>query len=442
MDRTMGLVMCALAAAACAPSSEGVESASEELRLGHVQVGVCGNDARSTYLQTSWQDAFPIHGVAGDHAIVFAVQPTAGPSRAQGVHIVRRADGQHLGDLPAPPLGWGTPLSPFVTRFERVGALGSRGEFLLTDVVARPIDALTTPTPQRLYRYSYSYSPATGFHSTLLSTTIVPPNTVAPGAGLPNGFGYIGSVVGLPNGGVVLTDTFTGALWYAPSAAGPFVLTLIDERFSPSLVGSITGVQRAPGGGYRPYTQVLPSPPGTTLGFGPGIESITYADVTDEICVAPTARGGLFCVPRSAIEDTATPPVAKVASIRAVIAPTPGLTDLTDGLTFDRYHPSSPWLYWHRAPSDTTPYDGSGFNTLRRVNLHTGAYEVVAKSNACFDWTYEIAPLPPVIAGSPFTTIISSVGQGPNNGDINVSLGGVSQFVGPTILPITLTTSW
>jgi hypothetical protein len=418
--------------AASLPALEGVTSV----------IGGCGQGAPSTYVAGQFPEAFPIQGVAGDHAVLFAVQQSAGLTTTPAVRVMRRLDGRVLGALPAPPEGWGVPLTAWVTTFERHGVLGSRGELLISDVRVPPSIALAAPQPARMYRYRYSYSLLSGLRAQLVESATLPVNTVAPGAGLPDGFFYLGSFTQLPSGELLATDTITGAIWTAPSIQGPWQLAVIDARFGPGPVSDIVGVKRAPGGGLEPYTVSLPSPPGSPVVVGPGIESITYAHVTDEACVVSNAQGGVFCISRGALLDPQTPPFLKGQALRAVIAPTPGLTDLTDGVTYDRFHPQSPWLYWHRAPSDTTSFDGSGFNTLRRVNLLTGQVEVVAKSNTCFDWTYEIAALPPLVASSPFTSILSSLGQGPNDPALNMNLMGALSYVAPSLLPITLATSW
>src|SRR5262249_39653176 len=118
---------------------------------------------------------------------------------------------------------------------------------------------------------------------------------------------------------------------------------------------------------------------------------------------------------------------------RAAVPPAEGLSDLTDGLDYDRFHPTTPWLYWQRAPSDAA---GGGFGTLRRVNLFTGEVEVVAQSNTLFDFTDEISALPSP-GDSPFTYIASAMGQEENNPEINVLLGGVSTYVAPTLITVT-----
>jgi hypothetical protein len=401
----------------------------------------CGEYAPATFIAGEFLQAFPVHGVAGDHAILFAAQPSEGIDTVPNVYAMRRIDGEPVGQLQPPPEGWGVPLSLYITQFKRRGILKTRGEIIISDVRIPPSEAMVTPEPAKLYRYRYAYSVVDGFSSELIETGTLPVNTVQPGQGLPDGLVYLGSYTILPSGHIVISDTLAGSLWIASDLDGPWTLTLIDSRFAPAPVSDIEGIQRAPGGGVQPYFLQLPAPPGSPS-IGPGIESITFAMKTDKIYTVSNAQGGIYSIPRSAVLDLQTPPFAKSDAVQAVVDPIPGLTDSSDGIVFDRFHPNSPWLYWHRAPSDATDFDGSDFNTLRRVNLVSGEIEEIAKSNTCFDWTFEISALPPIWPNSPFTNILSSMGQGPNNPELNMALQGQISYVALTLMPITFIPSW
>jgi hypothetical protein len=352
------------------------------------------------------------------------------------VHIARRADGRDLGELPAPPGGFGTPLSIKIESFRNQGPLRTSGTFVLLDNVVPP--ALAGTSAVKIYRYAYSYSPAAGFSATLLSTHTPPLNTQPPTA-LPNGTVYPGSIALLPGGGLVMTDNFTGALWVSDASYDLWSMALIDPRLGFGPGDDVVGIARAQGGGTRPYTLRVPGPPGGPPIY-PGVHSVTYAAITDEVAFVRTATpGGIYAISRTALLDASVPPFFKGAAMREVVAPTVGLSDLTDGLDYDRFHPTSPWLYWQRAPSDVA---GGGFNTLRRVNLQTGAVQTVAKSNEVFDWANEISVLPSPFGVLddvlPLTWIVSSVGQEHNNPDVNVLLGGVPTYVNPSLMPVTI----
>ena len=114
-----------------------------------------------------------------------------------------------------------------------------------------------------------------------------------------------------------------------------------------------------------------------------------------------------------------------------MVAPRVGLSDATDGLAYDSFHPQSPWLYWARAFSDEI---GGGSNVLRRVNLLTGQMEEVARSLTLYDFTSNLAALPP-IGGADRTVIFSAVGQEENNPEVNKA-PGVLPYVAPSPLPL------
>lgn len=381
-----------------------------------------------------------IHGVAGDQVLLFALVPSASPDRAPGVYARRRLDGANAGTLAAPSGGWGVPLSMKIRTFRRVGLGGTEGEALVLDNRVPP--ALAGSQPARLYRYSYRYTPGTGLRSTLVSEHVLPLNTVAPGAGLPDGLIYPGSIALLPNQQVVVTDNISGALWVS-DGLDHWRMAAIDPRWAAAPAGPVQGVGLAQSGRIEPYTLLVPAPPGFPPGVGlyPGSHSIAYAAVTDEVVWAVTVPGGLYAMPLDVLLDAGIPPFAKSGDpatgsfgpTRQLVPPTPGLGDLTDGVDYDRFRPDSEWVYWQRAPADAA---GGGSNTLRRVSLLDGRIQVVARDNSVYAWANEISVLPPLVPRSPLTTILSSVGQEYNNPDVNALLLGVPRYFAPSRLPL------
>jgi hypothetical protein len=392
---------------------------------------VLGPFANATFPQ-----AFPMHGVGGDEILLFAVQPVASPQEPSGIHVASRLTGQPIADVTPPPGGWHTPLAIKITDFQRQGA-GTQGSFLLLDSGNPPEEIGARPAV--IYRYNYSFSLQDGFQAALVETHVLP-LAGPPGPGLPTGIVLPESMTLLPGGGVAVTDTVAGAIWVAGPSLEDWRLAMIDPRFAPGFgVPEIDAIGRAAGGGTRPYRLLLPTIPGTPGPAAPGVHSIAYAAVTDEVYVIRSATpGGIFGIPRSVLLDTTTPPFAKGAALQVLVPPTAGLSDLTDGLDYDRFHPTSPWLYWQRAPSDAI---GGGIGTLRRVNVFTGAIEVVAQSNTLFDFTDEISALPG-LGNAPFTFIASAMGQEENNPDINVLLNGVPDYVGPSLITVTGVSAW
>lgn len=381
-------------------------------------------------------NGFPMHGVAGDRALLFAVQPADAPNSPRGVHVARRRDGALVGDLPAPPEGFGTPLSLKIEDF--IGGplqLATAGTFVLSDNRVPPGLAGTQAT--RIYQYGYTYDPKNGLKAYLLDTHVLPLNTFPPGSpNLPNGLVYSGSMALIPQLGgdlLAITDNATGSVWVSDANYENWRMALIDMRFAGQLAGPITGKAILPDGTEEDYTLLTPAPPGVPpeahLGLYPGAHSITYAKLTDEVCFAVTTPGGLYCIKRADLLNTALPPWNKTANptqtitdlspgkfgkVRQVVSVTHGLGDLTDGLDYDRFAAvPGPWLYWQRAPADLGP------NTLRRVNLLTGQVQVVAEDYVKFAWANEVSALPPILPGSPLTTMASSFGQEFRNPDVN-----------------------
>lgn len=376
-------------------------------------------------------DGFSTVGVAGDETLLFAVQPAATSSRPNGVHVVRRRNGQLLGDLVPPANGWQVPLVIKIIEYGSSDSAWTEGIVLVLDAGARPTEAGTKPGI--IYRYQYAYSHNTGLTSSVVSSHVLP--LFSPSADpLPNGLFYPISMGLLPNGGIAVIDTFLGAIWVASSSLADWHLAIIDPRFQFGFGEELQGIGRAPGGGTQPYRLLLPTPPGAPGPVFPGIHSITYAAITDEVYTVRTASpGGIFGIPLNVLLDETKLPFEKGGSVRTVVAPTPGVSDQTVGLDYDRFHPTTPWLYWHRAPSDEV---GGGFNTLRRINLLTGEIEVLASSNTLYDWTEEISVLPG-IGNSPYTYIVHAMGQLYNNPDANMLLGGIPAYVGPELISIT-----
>jgi hypothetical protein len=237
----------------------------------------------------------------------------------------------------------------------------------------------------------------------------------------------------LPNGGVAVTDALIGSIWVAGPSLEDWRLAIIDPRFAPGFVeGDIHGIGRAPRGGTRPYTLRLPSPFPGLPPAAPGIHSITYAAVTDEVVAIRTAQpGGIYALPLAVLLDTTIPPFVKGGFLREVVPPQVGLSDLTDGIVHDRFHPGTPWVYWQRAISDEI---GGGSNVLRRAHLLTGEVQEVARSNTLYDFTSNLAVLPP-IDGLPISLVLSAMGQEENNPEVNVLLTE-PQYVAPSLLTL------
>lgn len=432
--RTTLFLAVALAVAACASPESDVEAAAEAALLES------GGYAVGPVVLAEFPEGFQIHCVDGDTALLFAVQPSDAPGRSRGVHVARRIGGANLPDVAPPPEGWATPLSIVIEGYSRLPIGGSEGTFLLMDAGVTPAQIGTLPA--RVYRYSYRYRPSQGLVTTLLETHLLPLNTqpLAPGY-FPDGIFYPGELTILPGGRVAVPDAIWGSVWVSDENLENWALALIDPRFMAAPGGPITGVGYDSSGELSPYTYAPP------FGLYPGMHALTHAAATDEVCFPVTASpGGIYCIGRDVLLDASVPPFAKSGdfmagtwgAVRVLVPPTPGVSDLTNGVTYDRYAPESPWLYWQRAPADEI---GGGCNALRRVHLATGEVQMLVCDNEIFNWANEIAALPPLIPGSPLTTILSSVGQQQNNPEVNFAISTPSYYA-PSRMPITVTTNF
>jgi hypothetical protein len=371
----------------------------------------------------------PLHGAGGDELLLFAVQPNDAPDGDRGILVASRIIGREIGRVTPPPIGWRVPLSIEVFDFQRRG-LQTRGSFLVLDTGAEP--ALAGTAPATLHRYTYSYAPGAGLTTTWVETHVLP-LAGPPGPDLPTGLLMAEGFTRLPGGGVAVTDALIGAIWVAGPSLDDWRLAIIDPRFAPGLgVPDLYGIGRAPGGGTRPYVLRLPSPFPGGPPAAPGVHSISYAALTDEVVTIRTAPpGGIYALPLTALLDTTIPPFGKGDFLREVAAPQVGLSDLTDGIVYDRFHPDTAWVYWQRAISDEI---GGGSNILRRVHLLTGQIQEVARSNTLYDFTSNLAVLPP-IDDLPVSLVVSAMGQEENNPEVNVLLTE-PQYVGPSLLTL------
>lgn len=438
-------------------------------RSAPLQVGVLYHDGTVT------TPARAIHGTSGDAVLRFSFTPSALPASQGGYQQVTanlRLGGAQVGVLAVPPGGWRTPLTGKVYNVTRTGIVSTTGRMIVLDTQTQPVEFGTTGVwrAAKLYVYSYSYSPFSGFQSAILHTVTLPaapavvpsPTNPVPwqiGAGIV----FAGSIAlldvaategthiaGWPN--VVVTDNFNG-IYCATGGLTSFSLCALDSRMAGGVrAGVIQGV--GPDGAYDVIT---PPPPGSppslagVVGIYPGAHSTASVVVRDalglrhdKICWSvswanlpdgspDTAAMGLHCIGRSDLLSPVIPPFAKTGdpafggaaapSYQLVVPGSAGLGDLTDALDNDRFNAPS-MLYWMRAPADASNVGCAFHSALRRINLDNGVIELVKCDRDYFAWTNEVSSAPS-ITGLPVSNILPSVGQEYNNSNLNmlVALG-------------------
>lgn len=296
-----------------------------------------------------------VSAVGGDSQLVFVTQPLTA-----SVAVLDRATGQALGQLPAPPGGW---LLPFSLRVPR------EGHVVVLDAGGFP--SPTTPAVPRVYDYRVRYDP----HARQLHATL---ERIVRFDGLPVVFAEDVEVTS--GGHYVVSESIIGALWVIkpdgsiapglfPSEGQP-IATLAPCAFTPTTVGGL------------PFT--------TAGNFAPGVVGLAERD--GQLYFSTTCHGGVYRVPMAALLDATRTPAARAADIRPVslrAASTPSET--LHGLAFNRFH-----------PGDTALYAADSLQLrIVRIDLRSGARQVVAADPVLFNFPSKLQFLPPVRGASP-----------------------------------------
>lgn len=419
-----------------------------------------------------------IHGTAGDPVLRFSISPSPTPlpggGEYRGVAVHTQIGGFEVGQLPAPPGELlATPLAIKLYNVRRHGLLSTSGRFVLLDTRTQPVEFGTTGVwrSARLYYYAYSFSPIAGFQATHLETVVLPAALPAPlGSPVPwspgTGIVFAGSISLLDRAAVenewittrpdvVVTDNFSGGVFY--TSGGSLVLGLLDSRMAGGVrAGVIHGV--GPDGAYDVITPPPPGAPSSFLGnigIYPGPHSTAHAVLRnesgavrrDEVCFTVSwsnnadgspnpAAMGIHCIGTSELTSATIPVFAKTGdpafggvsapSYRLLVPGTAGLADLTDALDNDRWtSDGARWLYWMRAPADAVNVGCPNQSALRRVNIDTGAIQLVKCDASYFAWTNEVSSAPSFAGFAGLSKILPSVGQEYNNQNLNllISLG-------------------
>ncbi|MGV3622483.1 MAG: hypothetical protein ACO1OB_16815 [Archangium sp.] len=297
------------------------------------------------------------HGITGDEQFVFVTQPLSGR-----VSVVDRLLGREIATLTPPPGGW---LLPFALRMTDAGKLA------VLDSGGFPDPSI--PSVARIYEYDVGRNRRTRqFEATLTRTISF--------AGLPIIFAEDFEV--LPGGRYVLSESVIGALWVV-NADGSIVPGIMPDSLAPG-----AAVPRLAGCAFTPV--VIGGIPFSTAGnFAPGVGSVAARN--GQLYLGSSCRGGVARVPIASLTDPSRSPEQRGNDI-VDVSPRPiGTTsEALKGFSFNKWS------------TDNRLYvtDTIGRRVLR-INVTTGAREVLADDAQLFDFPVAAAFLPPVAGITP-----------------------------------------
>lgn len=304
-----------------------------------------------------------IHGIAGDGRFIFVTEPLV-----PRVEILDRFTGRVVGEVPPPPGGW---VLPFTLRVPEEGRL------VILDAGGFPNP--TVPAVPRVYDYDYSYSLKKGLKSTLKRTVRFD--------GLPVVFSE--DVEVLSDGSYVVSDSVIGSLWVIkPNGA-----------ITPGIVPTSQPIaQLAPCTLTSTTIEGIPFDLGG--GLAPGVGSL--AERGGYVYFGSTCRGGVQRVPVATLKKPASvTPEQRAADIQTISAKVPGTVELLKGLTFNKWKPNERFIY----AGDSTKLK------MLRINIDTGAREVLADEKELFNFPTAAAFLPPILGSAGLANLVVASDQ-------------------------------
>ena len=306
----------------------------------------------------------PIAGVAGDQKVVFGGAPLTG-----SVIVLSRADRHKIGELPPPPQGFALPFI--------IHSLGE-GKVGILDAGGLPQPEPFVPATPRIYEYDYTYSKTGGFSATLSRTVSFAAAFI----------GFTEDFVRLDDGRYLISDAVLGSIWIA-EPDGNIVPGIIPRTFDPAdFIPTLALCPTMPEVTVNGYPSLFT---GSTI---PGISPLAVRHGT-VYYYSPCARG-IYSFPLSILSDQRQP-WERAADIRLVVA-TPADVEVEELLdfTFNPYNHADKYLY---------AADPLALRVIR-IDLETGARQVVAKGAELFDFPSSLGFVPPVDGDSDESTLL------------------------------------
>ncbi|PZR18567.1 MAG: hypothetical protein DI536_01420 [Archangium gephyra] len=329
-------------------TTETSSSSSEALRIDLNPNAIAYDYFNSTHVP---------HGITGDEEFVFVTQPLSGR-----VSVVDRLLGREIATLTPPPGGW---LLPFALR------MTDDGKLAVLDAGGFPNPNI--PSVARIYEYEFRRNRRTRKFEANLTRTIS-------FAGLPIIFAEDLEV--LPGGRYVLSESVIGALWVV-NADGSIAPGIMPDSLAPG-----AAVPKLAGCAFTPV--VIGGVPFSTAGnFAPGVGALAVRN--GQLYLGSSCRGGVARVPVASLTDPTRSPEQRGNDI-VDVSPRPigTASEALKGFAFNKWN------------NDNRLYvtDTIGRRVLR-INLTTGAREVLADDAQLFDFPVAAAFLPPVAGVSP-----------------------------------------
>jgi len=296
----------------------------------------------------------PIAGVAGGNAVVFVGEPLNG-----SVAVLSRFTGQEIAQLPPPPNGF---VLPFIMH-----SLGD-GRLAVLDAGGLPQPQPFVPANPVIYEYAYSFSPLQGFSASLVRTVSFANVLV----GFPEDFVHLG------DGRYLLSDAVLGSIWIA-EPDGSIVPGIVPKSFEPQdFIPALAFCPTMPDITVNGYPFLFT---GSTI---PGVSPMAARNGT-VYYYSPCARG-IYSFPLACLSDSRQP-YQRAADIQ-LVAPTPADVQVEELLdfSFNPFNPFDQFLY---------AVDPLQLQVIR-INLSTGAREVVASGPKLFDFPSSLSFLPTI----------------------------------------------
>ncbi|MFT3924092.1 MAG: hypothetical protein QM778_16270 [Myxococcales bacterium] len=334
-----------------APEPE-LDSASEELQVELSK--------RALAFPIATRKILPA-GIAGDHQVLFVGVPLEGK-----VAVLSRFGNTQIGELPPPPAGF---VLPFI--MHRIGPR----RLAVLDAGGLPSPAPFVPANPRIYEYSYGLEG--GFHARLERTISFEQELV----------GFAEDIVSLGEGRYVLSDAILGALWLVESDG--------------SIVPGVMAQDPAPGTGIE-QLRMCPDMPLIEVGGVPFLFSGSTLPGVSPLAVrhgqlyfySPCAEG-LYALPVDTLFDDRTP--EQRAEDIVLVSPKPAnvVVEQLLGLAFDPSRPGECYVY----AADSLQL------RMIRIDVSTGARQLLADDPELFNFPSSTAFLPPILGHSQLVVV-------------------------------------